>query len=103
MFNIFTPESYMKEAKDLYNAEYSADECPPYMVIYKTLHNVCEEQCNIVNKDVDLKMLSSTFTALSQLTELSLSFCQTVEEKSWLKSYLVLDMIMTEKSYKHHV
>src|SRR5436853_1328220 len=103
MSDIFTPESYAEEAKDLYDAGYPADECPPYMVIYETLHSVCEEQRNIVDSGVDLKMLSSAFTVLPQLTELSLSFCQTVEEEGWLESYLALDMTMTQKSYEHHV
>ena len=103
MSDIFTPESYVEEAKDLYDAGYPADECPPYMVIYEILHNVYEEQHNIVDKGIDLRMLSSAFTALFQLTELSLSFCQTVEEEGWLESYLALDMTMTEKSYEHHV
>ena len=70
---------------------------------YNILHTVCEEQHNIMNNSIDLMMLSSALEALFWLTELSLCFCETVKKKDWLESYLVLNMIMTEKSYKHHV
>lgn len=73
---IFTPESYVEEAKDLLDARYPADECPPYMVIYDTLHSVCEEQRNIVDGRVDLMVLSSAIGAPPRLTELSLCFCE---------------------------
>lgn len=67
------------------------------------VHSVCEEQRNIVDGDVDLMMLSSALGALPRLTELNLCFCETVEKKDWLESYLALDMTVAEKSYEHHV
>jgi hypothetical protein len=102
--DIFTPDTYVEEAKDLYDAGYPANECPSYMVIYDALRSVCEEQRSIVDCDVDLTMLSSALAALPQLTELSLCFYETIGRKQeWLKSYLALDMTMAEKSYEHHI
>jgi hypothetical protein len=34
---MLTPESYVEEAKELYDCGRPADECSPYMVIYETL------------------------------------------------------------------
>ena len=69
----------MEETKDLYDARYGAHECPPYMVVYDTVHNMCKEQHNIVDEDVDLMVLSSVLGALPRLTKVTLSFCEAVE------------------------
>jgi hypothetical protein len=101
--NILSPDSYVEEAKDLYDAGYPADECPRYMVTYDTLHNMCKEQQDIVHNSIDLTVLSSAFRELPRLAELSLDFCQTVGREDWLESYLSLRMTTIEKSHEHHV
>ena len=93
----------MEKAKELYNFGFPADECPPYMVIYDTLRRICEEQRDIVDNQVDVTVLSATLRELPNLSEITLTFCQTVEEDDWLESYLPLGMTMIEKSYEHHL
>ncbi|PGG99691.1 hypothetical protein AJ80_09305 [Polytolypa hystricis UAMH7299] len=97
--NIFTPEDYMEEAKDLYDTGYPADKCAPYIVIYNALRRVCEEQRNIVDSSLDPTLLSSALAALPRLKELSLCFCETVERtQEWLEPYLALDMNIIPES-----
>jgi hypothetical protein len=62
----------VETAKELYDAGGEADECPPYMVIYETVHSICKEQRNIVDSGADLSVLSSTLGALPRLTEVGL-------------------------------
>ena len=59
------------------------------MAIYDSLRDVCQEQHNIMDNEVDLMVLSSALEALSRLAELNLYFDKTVEE--WLEPYLALD------------
>lgn len=62
--DLLTPDNYVEQAKDLFDATGEANRCPPYMVIYETLHNICTEQRNIVDNGVDVTDLSSTLGAL---------------------------------------
>ncbi len=64
----------MEIAKELYDGGDDADESPSYMVIYETLHDICEMQRNIVDNGDDLSVLSSTLGALPRLTEVGLCF-----------------------------
>lgn len=102
-FDLLTPDSYVEEAKDLYDAGGEADECPSYMVIYETLHNICKDQRSIVDDVVDLSVLSSTFGALPRLTEVDMSFCEAVEGEDWLMSFFASDMVVAEESFEYHV
>lgn len=92
----------METAKELYDAGGEADECPTYMVIYETLHNICKEQRSIVDNGVDLRVLSSAFGALPRLTEVCLSFCEAIQGDGLL-SILTSDMTVAEDSYEYHV
>jgi hypothetical protein len=51
-------------ASEMYDKEYPEGGCPPYMTIYHAGHSICEEQCEIVGKDVDLTVLSQSQTGL---------------------------------------
>jgi len=77
----------VETAKELYDGGGGADEYPSYMVIYETLHDICEEQRSIMNNGVDLSVLSSTFGALPRLTEAGLSFCEAIEDDSSLSPF----------------
>jgi hypothetical protein len=98
-----TPESYVEGAKDIYDAGYKADDYPPYMVIYETVHRICKEQHSIVDKGVDLAALSSTLGALPRLTKLELTFCEAAEDEDATLSFLASDMTIAEDSYEHHI
>jgi hypothetical protein len=99
-----TPDSYVETAKELYDAGGEADECPPYMVIYETVHSICKEQRNIVDSGTDLSVLSSTFGALPRLTEVGLSFYEAIESDDALSWSFASDMIVAEEeSYEYHI
>jgi hypothetical protein len=99
--DILTPNSYVDLAKDLYD-DGGEDDCPSYMAIYETVHEMCKEQHSIIEKGADL-ILSSIFRALPLLKEVRMSFCQTLEECDWVLQSLIPDMIMEEDFYKHHL
>ncbi|KFZ02687.1 hypothetical protein V500_00025 [Pseudogymnoascus sp. VKM F-4518 (FW-2643)] len=94
---ILTPDSYMENAKDMYDEGYEADEFNSYMAIYKSVHGICSEQRSIIDEGADL-ILSSIFCALPLLREVRLSFRE-VKDDDWLAS----DMIIKEEFYKHHL
>jgi hypothetical protein len=100
---ILTPESYVEAAKEVYDAGYEADEYPPYMVIYETVHRIFKEQCSIVDNGVDLSVLSSTLGALPRLTKLELSFCEAVEDDDATLSLFASGMTTAEESYEYHI
>jgi hypothetical protein len=97
-----TPDDYVAEAKELYDARGEADECPPYMVIYETLHNKCKEQRDIVDNGVDVLGLS-TLGALPRLTHICLSFLDMIYDEDEVLSSFGLVMTTGEDSYKYHV
>ncbi|KFZ19232.1 hypothetical protein V501_00758 [Pseudogymnoascus sp. VKM F-4519 (FW-2642)] len=97
--DILTPDSYVDQAKDMYDAGYEADEFHSYMAMYKTVHSICREQRSIVDEGADL-MLSSVFCALPLLQEVRLSFYEVLEDDGWL---LTSDMVIKEELYKHHL
>jgi hypothetical protein len=101
--DILTPDSYVESAKELYDAAGEADGCPPYMIIYEAVHNICKEQRSIVDNGVDLSVLSSTLGALPRLTDVDLSFCEAIEGEDWLLSSLASNMIVAKESYEYHV
>ncbi|KAL5335654.1 hypothetical protein BJX70DRAFT_401434 [Aspergillus crustosus] len=100
---MLTPESYVEEAKELYDCGQPADECPPYMVIYETLRTICENQQEIMENHRDIDILSSVLAALPRLTEMELDFCQSIDVPEWVDSYLSLDMTAKEVSNTHHL
>ncbi|KAG0644948.1 hypothetical protein D0Z07_9341 [Hyphodiscus hymeniophilus] len=101
--DILTPDSYVETAKELYDAGDEADGCTPYMVIYETAHSICNEQRNIVDNSTDLSVLSSTLGALPRLTEVGLSFCETIDpDNAQLLSFASV-MISVEYSYEYHI
>ncbi|CEL06330.1 hypothetical protein ASPCAL07436 [Aspergillus calidoustus] len=85
---MLTPECYVGVAKDLYDCGYPADECPPYMVIYETLRTICENQQEILENQKDVDVLLSVLSALPQLREIEMDFCQSIDEPQWVDSYL---------------
>lgn len=91
----------MDLAKDLYDAECEEDECPSYMAIYNTVHEICREQHNIVNEGADLVLLS-VLKALPQLKEVRLYFGGVLEDCGWLLQSLTPDMI-SDEFYQHHL
>lgn len=100
---MLTPESYVEEAKELYDCGHPADECPPYMVIYETLRTICKNQQGIMEEHRDIDVLSSVLAALPRLTEIELNFCQSIDEPQWVDSYLSLGMTAKEMSNTHHL
>lgn len=92
----------METTKDFYDANGEADEYPSYMVIYRTLHDICKKQRSIVDNAVDLSVLSSTFGALPRLTDVGLSFCEAIEDDSSLSPF-TSGMTTAEDSYEYHV
>jgi len=97
-----TPDSYVETAKELYDGGGGADEYPSYVVIYETLHDICEEQRSIMDNGVDLSVLSSTFGALPRLTEVGLSFCEAIEDDSSLSPFTA-GMTTVEDSHEYHL
>ncbi len=57
------------------------------MTIYHAGHSICEEQCDIVGKDIDLIVLSSALRALPRLREIAVHFQVTLDEHDWPESY----------------
>ncbi|KAG4427933.1 hypothetical protein IFR05_016583 [Cadophora sp. M221] len=100
-YDLLTPDSYVEIAKEIYDGGGGADEYPSYMVIYETLHDMCEEQRSIVDNGVDLSVLSSTFEALPRLTEVGLLFCEAIEDDSSLSPFTA--GMTTENSYEYHL
>lgn len=100
---MLTPESYVEEAKDLYDCGYPADECPPYMVIYETLRTICENQQEILENNKDVDVLLSVLSALPRLSEIEIDSCQSIEEPPWVDSYLSLGITAKEVSNTHHI
>ncbi len=100
---MLTPESYVEEAKELYDCGYPADECPPYMVIYETLRTICENQQEILENHKNIDVLSSVLAALPRLRELELDFCPSIDEPQWVDSYLSLGMTAKEVSNTYHI
>lgn len=100
--HLLTPDSYVETTKEIYDADGEADEYPSYMVIYKTLHDICKEQRSIVDNGVDRSVLSSTFGALPRLTEVGMSFCEAIEDDSSLSPFTP-GMTTAEDSYEYHV
>ena len=74
------------------------------MTIYHAGHSICEEQCEILGKDVDLTVLSSALRAFPRLREVAVHFQVTPDEHDWLESYSYFLGLMStsEKSYEHH-
>ncbi|KAH6703079.1 hypothetical protein BKA61DRAFT_618854 [Leptodontidium sp. MPI-SDFR-AT-0119] len=72
------------------------------MVIYETLHDICEEQRSIIDNGVDLSVLTSTFGALPRLTEVGLSFCEAIEDDSSLSPFTA-GMTTAEDSHEYHL
>ncbi|KAH7305379.1 hypothetical protein BKA65DRAFT_531191 [Rhexocercosporidium sp. MPI-PUGE-AT-0058] len=70
-YDFLTFDSYVEIAKEIYDGGGGADEYPLYMIIYESLHDVCEKQRSIVDNGIDLSVLSSTFGTLPRLTESS--------------------------------
>ncbi|KAH6696619.1 hypothetical protein BKA61DRAFT_497630, partial [Leptodontidium sp. MPI-SDFR-AT-0119] len=101
-YDLLTPDSYMETAKEIYDGGNRANDYPSYIVIYETLHDICEEQRNIVDNGVDLSVLSSTFGALPRLTEVGLSFCEVIEDDSSLSPFTA-GMTTAEDSYGYHL
>ncbi|KAK0103728.1 hypothetical protein ONS95_005734 [Cadophora gregata] len=77
------------------------DEDPSYMVIYETLHDICEEQRSIMDNGVDLSVLSSTFGALARVKKLGLKFCEVIDDDSSLSPFTAC-MTTVEDSYEYH-
>ncbi|KAL2846619.1 hypothetical protein BJY01DRAFT_263266 [Aspergillus pseudoustus] len=100
---MLTPESYVEEAKELYDCGYPVDKSPPYMVIYETLRTICETQQDIIESHKDTDVLSSVLAALPRLTEIELDFWQSIDEPEWVESYLPLGMTAKEVSNTHHL
>jgi hypothetical protein len=100
-----TPDEYVEVANEMYDEEDPEGGCPPYMTIYHAGHSICEEQCDIVEEDVDLTVLSSVFRAFPQLREVAIHFQLTLGEHDWLESYSYFLGLMStnEKSYEHYV
>jgi hypothetical protein len=84
---------------EYYDAGDPADNYPPHMAIYETLLIICEDQRGIMDKSVDVSVLSSVLGALPRLREVRLSFCDTVEQEDWFQS----EMTMPVKSYEYHI
>lgn len=89
--------------ENLDELEYTWRYHPSYTLVYKTLRRIYAEQRRIIETGKDLNLVSLAFQRLPKLTELSLVFCDTLVQLDWVKSYLVLDMTMEEKSYEHHI
>ena len=101
-YDLLTPDSYVETAKEIYDGGGGADEYPSYMVIYETLHDICEEQRSIIDNNVDLSVLTSTFGALPRLTEVGLSFCEAIEDDSSLSPFTA-GMTTAENSHEYHL
>lgn len=101
--NLLTPNSYVKTAKDLYDAGNKADEYPLYIVIYETIYSTCKEQRSIVNNSFNLSVLLSTFKALPRLTDVGLAFYRTIEREDQLLSSFALNIVVIEESYKYYI
>jgi hypothetical protein len=105
--NIFTPENYVDDNKNLFDTGCPADNCPSYMAIYDSLHSLCREQHEILGSNTDLMTLSCAIRALPKLTAFRLNFCEASvvsnRDPEWAESYLDSDMTMAEKSYEHHI
>jgi hypothetical protein len=101
--SILTPETYVKEAKSLYDYGRPPDEYPPYLVIFLSLQKLCRKQNLIVQSGIDQAALTLAFRAFPCLRELTVHFCTATNQPDWLEYYLNMDMTMTLKSYEHHV
>lgn len=105
---ILTPDEYVQVASEMYDEDYPEAGCPPYMTIYHAGQTICQEQCDIVWSHIDSIALSSAFTALPRLREVTVHFQATLDEYDceydWLEySYFLGLMSTSEKSYEHHV
>jgi hypothetical protein len=72
------------------------------MKIYHAARSICEEQHKIVEKGLDLALLSSVLGALPRLKEVGLDFRAMLRWKEGLDSYFN-DISMAEKSHEHHI
>ncbi|KAH6662963.1 hypothetical protein B0J14DRAFT_621705 [Halenospora varia] len=88
--DLLTLDSYVETAKDIYDANGKADECPSYMR-------------SIVNYGVDRSVLSFALGAFSRLTNVRLSFCETIEDRDEQLSPFISNMTIAEESYEYHV
>ncbi len=97
-FEILTPDSYVDMAKAMYDNDEDSDNFPSYMSIYKTVCDVCREQCSTIDEGVDL-LLSSVFCALPLLKEVRLSFCEALRDDQCLLER----GIISEEPYQYHL
>jgi hypothetical protein len=93
----------VETAKELYGAGDKAGKYPLYIVIYETVHSICNKQRNIIDSGTNLSVLLSTLGALPRLTEVGLSFCEAIESDNALLLFFGSDMIMAEESYEYHI
>ena len=110
---ILTPENYVEicEGYDDVNGredwdemEYLSGDHPSYTRVYKTLRRTCAEQQEIIEAERNLTLVSLALQQLSNLKELILVFCETLEDEVWVKDYQKLqDMTMQGKSYESHI
>lgn len=71
------------------------------MLVYDVLRDICEEQRDLVERDLDGTFLSSVFTKLPRLDTVNLWFCGTIEEEEWVDSILARGLTMEESREFH--
>jgi hypothetical protein len=96
---LLTPDDY---ADWIYEGRgFLPDDCPSYMLVHDVLRDICEEQKDIINDDLDRTALFSVFTRLPKLKTMALCFCPTIEEEEWVGSVLARGLTM-EESCEYH-
>lgn len=77
---------------------------PSYIQVYKTLQRTCTEQQEIIEAERVSILVLLILQWLSNLKELVLVFCETLEDEVWVKDYQKLyDMTTQEKSYESYI
>lgn len=85
--DVITPEIYVEDAKEMYDADYDPEEYPSYMAICEVGLDMCDEQREIVDNSMDLAVLSSTLRSLPKIAELNVVFFDPTENL-WSDSFL---------------
>lgn len=95
---LLTPDDYVDW---VFDQDTLPHEYPSYMLAYDILRDICEEQRNIVESDLDRPALASIFTRFPRLESLNVWFCRTIEEEEWIGSVLSKGLT-TEESREYH-
>lgn len=97
--NILPFEDYIDMQADLSGGSITPVSIP-YLLVFRTFSDICQEQRDIVGKQKDSSVLSAAFRQLPKLARLCLSFRQT-PTRHWIR--LFMDRTVEASTWRHHL